>query len=73
MEPESIAGQALYDEDEATVLRKSHENPLVQRVYEEFLGQPGSEKPTIFCIPVTWNGIMNINPARAVQKRSQKS
>ena len=31
------------------------------------------KKPTIFCIPVTWNGIMNINPARAVQKRSRKS
>lgn len=40
----ALRAKALYDEDEATVLRKSHENPLVQRVYEEFLGQPGSEK-----------------------------
>lgn len=36
--------KALYDQDEASVLRRSHENPLVQQVYAEFLGEPGSEK-----------------------------
>ena len=25
-------------------LRKSHENPAVKAVYEEFFGEPGSEK-----------------------------
>lgn len=40
----ALRAKALYDEDQAMVLRKSHENPLVQQVYQEFLGQPGSEK-----------------------------
>ena len=25
-------------------LRKSHENPLIQKAYEEFLGEPGGHK-----------------------------
>ena len=25
-------------------MRKSHENPVLKKVYEEFLGQPGGEK-----------------------------
>lgn len=36
--------KALYDEDEGMTLRKSHDNPLVKQVYEEYLGKPGSEK-----------------------------
>ncbi|NLI20689.1 MAG: 2Fe-2S iron-sulfur cluster binding domain-containing protein [Clostridiales bacterium] len=31
---------ALYDEDESKVMRKSHENPVIQKIYAEFLGQP---------------------------------
>ena len=31
---------ALYTEDEAKVIRKSHENPSVQGLYQEFLGTP---------------------------------
>ena len=31
---------AIYREDEGKKLRKSHENPDVQRLYAEFLGQP---------------------------------
>ena len=31
---------AIYREDEGKKLRKSHENPAVQKLYEEFLGQP---------------------------------
>jgi iron-only hydrogenase group A len=31
---------AIYREDEGKRLRKSHENPDVQKLYEEFLGQP---------------------------------
>ena len=35
---------ALYAEDEGKKLRKSHENPDIQKLYKEFLGQPLSEK-----------------------------
>lgn len=31
---------ALYREDEGKALRKSHENPDLMRLYEEFLGEP---------------------------------
>ena len=30
----------LYGEDEAKVLRKSHENPYIKKLYDEFLGTP---------------------------------
>ncbi len=39
-----LRARALYDEDEGVTLRKSHDNPLVKQVYEEYLGKPGSEK-----------------------------
>jgi NADP-reducing hydrogenase subunit HndD len=32
--------QALYDEDEQKDLRKSHDNPYITKLYEEFLGKP---------------------------------
>lgn len=35
---------AIYTEDERKVIRKSHENPSIIRLYEEFLGEPGSDK-----------------------------
>ncbi len=38
-----LRARALYDEDEGVTLRKSHDNPLVKQVYEEYLGKPGSE------------------------------
>ena len=34
--------KALYSIDEASVIRKSHENPEIKAVYEEFFGKPGS-------------------------------
>ena len=34
--------KALYDEDSAAKIRKSHENPAVQKLYKEFFGEPGS-------------------------------
>ena len=37
--------QALYTEDEAKVIRKSHENPHIKKLYEEYLGEPLGEKP----------------------------
>ena len=35
---------AIYREDRNLPIRKSHENPYVQKVYKEFLGEPLSEK-----------------------------
>jgi iron only hydrogenase large subunit-like protein len=36
--------EAIYREDKNKPLRKSHENPAVQALYKEFLGQPLGEK-----------------------------
>ena len=36
--------RALYDDDKNKPLRKSHENPYIKQLYEEFLGKPLSEK-----------------------------
>lgn len=36
--------KAIYEEDEALPLRKSHENPAVVALYQEFLGEPLSHK-----------------------------
>lgn len=35
---------AIYREDTAKPIRKSHENPYIIKLYEEFLGKPLSEK-----------------------------
>jgi len=35
---------AIYEEDMVMTLRKSHENPEVKMIYEEFLGEPLSHK-----------------------------
>lgn len=40
----AIRAKALYDNDEAKAIRKSHENPSVKKLYREYLGAPGSEK-----------------------------
>src|SRR6056297_228334 len=34
--------KALYGEDESLEIRKSHKNPSITRLYEEFLGEPNS-------------------------------
>jgi len=36
--------KAIYQEDAQKTIRKSHENKYVQKLYEEFLGKPMSEK-----------------------------
>ncbi len=36
--------KALYAEDESLPLRKSHENPYVKALYEEYLGEPCGHK-----------------------------
>ena len=37
-----IAG--IYSEDRAKTIRKSHENPMIKQIYEEYLGEPYGEK-----------------------------
>ncbi len=45
-----LRSAALYDQDsEDLPLRKSHENPSVLKAYEEFLGEPNSEKAHKYC------------------------
>ncbi len=36
--------RAIYEEDRGKTLRKSHENPFIQKLYSEFLGKPCGEK-----------------------------
>ena len=40
----TLRAKALYAEDEAKTVRKSHENPVVKEIYANYLGQPGSHK-----------------------------
>ena len=40
----AIRAKAIYDEDESLPIRKSHENPYVQELYKEFLGEPCGHK-----------------------------
>ena len=40
----ALRAAALYGEDDAKAVRKSHENPLLKKVYAEYLGEPGGEK-----------------------------
>ena len=38
-----LRADALYSIDERSVVRKSHENPVMKKLYKDFLGKPGSE------------------------------
>ena len=38
IDPKAARAAATYDEDEAMTIRKSHENPAIKKIYEEFLG-----------------------------------
>jgi len=40
----AMRAKALYDQDAAMTLRKSHESPFVKALYEEYLGSYGSHK-----------------------------
>jgi NADP-reducing hydrogenase subunit HndD len=42
--PGMARAKAIYDEDEAMVIRKSHKNPSIIKLYEDFLGEPNSHK-----------------------------
>ena len=41
-DPRVERAKALYGEDAGKTLRKSHENPQVKKLYDEFLGEPNS-------------------------------
>ena len=52
-----VRGERLYHLDKTNPMRFSHENPDVQTLYEEFLGQPLSEKAEelLHTDHMTWN------------------
>jgi NADH-quinone oxidoreductase subunit G len=35
--------EGIYSEDRSKTIRKSHENPMIKQIYEEFLGEPYGE------------------------------
>lgn len=39
-----LRAEALYSIDEKSMIRKSHENPVIKEIYQEFLQRPGSHK-----------------------------
>ena len=39
-----LRADALYSIDEKSVIRKSHQNPVLQEIYKEYLGEPNGEK-----------------------------
>jgi NADP-reducing hydrogenase subunit HndD len=44
---ENVLGKranALYEEDESKTIRKSHENPMIKMIYDEFFEKPNSHK-----------------------------
>ncbi len=43
-DPKALRAAALYREDAGKALRKSHENPSIKKLYDEYLGQPNSHK-----------------------------
>ena len=38
-----LRANALYSIDEKSTIRKSHENPVLQKIYKDYLGKPGGE------------------------------
>lgn len=39
-----LRAKVLYNNDANKELRKSHDNPSIKKLYDEYLGEPGSEK-----------------------------
>ena len=39
----TLRANCLYSIDEQSTIRKSHENPVIKKIYKEFLKKPGSE------------------------------
>ena len=40
----ALRSKALYDADKSNAIRKSHENPMIKKLYAEYLEKPGSHK-----------------------------
>lgn len=40
----ALRAKAIYEEDKSLAIRKSHENPVVQKLYKEYLGEPCGTK-----------------------------
>ena len=40
----TLRAKALYAQDEGMPMRKSHENPVVKKIYDEYLGEPGGRR-----------------------------
>ena len=40
----ALRGKALYDIDKSKKIRRSHDNPNIRKIYDEFLGEVGSPK-----------------------------
>lgn len=40
----ALRASALYNEDAGKALRRSHENPSIKKLYDEYLGTPGGHK-----------------------------
>ncbi len=38
-----LRADSIYSIDEQSVIRKSHQNPVVKKIYEEFIEEPGSK------------------------------
>jgi len=43
-DPRVVRAQALYQADADMPLRKSHENPEIKQIYQDFLREPNSHK-----------------------------
>jgi iron only hydrogenase large subunit-like protein len=42
--PMELRAKAIYASDKKSELRKSHENPVVKELYDEYFGKPNSHK-----------------------------
>ena len=38
---QKLRASSLYSIDEKSTIRKSHENPVIKKIYEEYLEKPG--------------------------------
>lgn len=60
-DPKVLRAQALYREDAGKKIRKSHDNPSIQTLYKEFLGEPNGHKAhellhTVYTARPKYNG-----------------
>ena len=39
-----LRADSIYTIDEKSTIRKSHENPILQKIYKDYLGEAGGER-----------------------------